>query len=234
MRVPLVNIIIATYNAGEYLDACLTCILSQHVPELRIIIIDGGSTDNTLNVIHKHEASIYHWQSEPDQGVYDAMNKGIKFVSSGWVLFLGADDLLENGFKAMVSELKEPNGIYYGMVDVGGVIYKGPYSDYRLSKLNICHQAIFYPAHIFAGKYQYNLAYPLWADWLLNIECWKDPELKFIYKPHLVSKFGMHGISSHQPDQAFERDRKKIIIKHLGLFTWLRYSFRAFKKKLLN
>lgn len=234
MRVPLVNIIIATYNAGAYLDACLTCILSQRIPELRIIIIDGGSTDNTLNVIHKHESSIYHWQSEPDHGVYDAMNKGIKFVSSGWVLFLGADDLLENGFKAMVSELKEPNGIYYGMVDVGGVIYKGPYSDYRLSKLNICHQAIFYPAHIFAGKYQYNLEYPLWADWLLNIECWKDPELKFIYKPHLVSKFGMHGISSHQPDLAFERDRKKIIIKHLGLFIWLRYSLRAFKKKLLK
>ena len=234
MRDGAVNIVIPTFNAGAYLDACLTSILSQHVPELRIIIIDGGSTDNTLDIIHKHKASVHFWLSEPDRGIYDAMNKGIKFVSGGWVLFLGADDLLEAGFKAMVSELKEPNGIYYGMVNVGGVIYKGPYSDYRLSKLNICHQAIFYPAHIFAGRYKYNLEYPLWADWLLNIECWHDPELKFIYRPHLVSIFGMHGISSNYTDKAFERDRKKIIIKHFGILIWLRYSFKAFKKKLFK
>lgn len=232
MKNAMISVIIATYNAEKYLDACLSRIEALEIPQLQVIIIDGGSTDNTLNIIKDHTASIHHWQSEPDQGIYDAMNKGIKLVHSGWVLFLGADDLLEDGFKYMIPELEDPNAIYYGMVDVDGIIYKGPYTNYRLSKLNICHQAIFYPAQVFTKGHQFNLKYPLWADWLLNIQCWKDPDFRFVYKPYLISTFGIYGASSKQTDTAFEKDRTKIIIKYFGILTWLRYSFRSLKKRI--
>lgn len=234
MKKALISIIIVTYNAEKHLDPCLIRIREQQISDLQVIIIDGGSTDGTLGIIDNHASLIDYWKSEPDKGIYDAMNKGVKIVNSGWILFLGADDLLEDGFKSMVSELKDPKGIYYGMVDVNGLIYKGPYSSYRLSKLNICHQSIFYPVSVFSEKHKYNLDYPIWADWYLNIECWNDPDFKFIYKPYLISKFGTQGLSSTQMDHAFERERKKIIFKYLGFHIWFRYNLRTFKRKIFR
>jgi glycosyltransferase involved in cell wall biosynthesis len=233
MTNPEVSIIIPTYNAEKHLNACLKRIEEQDLKGIRVIVIDGGSTDRTIEIIKSHQAIISHWQSEPDLGIYDAMNKGTKFVYSGWILFLGADDLLEIGFKSMVAELKDPQGIYYGMVDVNNVIYKDPYSNYRLAKLNICHQAIFYPMRAFS-KHQYNLKYKLWADWFLNIECWKDSDFKFIYKPYLISKFGTTGVSSTTTDKAFEADRRRILMRYFGIMTWLRYAFKEFKADYLK
>jgi glycosyltransferase involved in cell wall biosynthesis len=230
---PEVSIIIPTYNAEKHLNACLERIKQQNVQGIQVIIIDGGSTDSTTEIIKSHQPLIDYWQSEPDNGIYDAMNKGLKFVRGRWILFLGADDLLESGFKDMLKELKDPYGIYYGMVNVDNVIYKGPYSKYRLAKLNICHQAVFYPVGVFT-KHSYNLGYPLWADWLLNIECWNDPDFRFIYRPHLISVFGTTGVSSNATDLAFELDRRKIVVKHLGILTWLRYSFKVFKRRSFN
>jgi glycosyltransferase involved in cell wall biosynthesis len=228
-----VSIIIATYNAEKHLNTCLETIKEQGIDGLRVVIIDGGSTDGTIDIIKEQEALIYRWKSEPDLGIYDAMNKGLQYVDDGWVLFLGADDLLESGFKQMIVDLKDPNGIYYGMVNVGNVIYKDPYSNYRLAKLNICHQAIFYPASVFK-KYNYSLKYKLWADWFLNMECWKDPDFRFIYRPYLISKFGTEGVSSNTTDLAFEKDRRKILLKYFGIFTWLRYCFKSFKRNVLK
>jgi glycosyltransferase involved in cell wall biosynthesis len=233
MTNPEVSIIIPTYNAEKHLNACLKRIEEQDLKGIRVIVIDGGSTDRTIEIIKSHQAIISYWQSEPDLGIYDAMNKGTKFVYSGWILFLGADDLLEIGFKSMVAELKDPQGIYYGMVDVNNVIYKDPYSNYRLAKLNICHQAIFYPMRAFS-KHQYNLKYKLWADWFLNIECWKDSDFKFIYKPYLISKFGTTGVSSTTTDKAFEADRRRILMRYFGIMTWLRYAFKEFKADYLK
>jgi len=228
MIIPQISIIIATYNAEAHLDRCLENIKKQDIKGLRIIIIDGGSTDETIDILKKHDKLIYHWTTEPDNGIYDAMNKGLTYVDSGWVLFLGADDQLESGFKLIVDELKDPNAIYYGMVDVDNVIYKDPYSAYRLAKLNICHQAILYPISVFK-KYKYDLKYKIWADWLLNMECWKDATFKFVYKPYLISKFGTEGISSKTQDEVFLSEKEKLILKYFGVLVWLRYTFRQLK-----
>lgn len=230
---PLVSIVIVTYNAERHLKACMESIKQQNYELLQLIVIDGGSTDSTQNIIQAYENIVDVWHSESDKGIYDAMNKAIPYVKGQWILFLGADDLLEPGFADMLNELKDPWGIYYGMVDVNGIIYKDPYSGYRLAKLNICHQAIFYSSAVFK-KYRYNLKYPIWADWLLNMECWIDPEFKFIYKAHLISKFGTEGLSSTVTDTAFEKDRNSIIQKYFGTMTWLRLLFRELKSKLFH
>ena len=231
MSKPLLSIIIATYNAEKHLSSCLESIRKQNTEQIQLIIIDGASKDQTLKIIRENDSMIDFFLSEPDAGVYDAMNKGIKYSKGDWVLFLGADDLLQQGFNNMLRELKSPNTIYYGMVDVGGTIYKDAYSDYRLSKMNICHQTILYPITVF-NKYKYDLNFPVFADWALNIQCWTDAHFKFEYKPHLVSKFGIEGISSTITDVAFEHQRSSIIFKSFGLFTWLRFNFRMLKQKL--
>lgn len=231
MTTPQVSIIIVTYNAEKHLNSCLERIKEQEIAGLRIIIIDGGSTDATLDIIKSQEPFIYYWKSEPDQGIYDAMNKGLKYVEDGWVLFLGADDVLESGFRTLLPELKDPQTIYYGMVDVDNVIYKGPYSKYRLAKMNICHQAILYPVSVFR-KYKYNLQYAIWADWLLNMQCWKDPDFTLSYRPFLIAKFGTEGISSTTKDLLFKKNRTKILLKYLGFLTLLRYQLRVLKQTI--
>jgi len=230
MNQPLLSIVIVTFNAGKHLRSCFENIIAQERNDIQLIIIDGKSTDDTLQIINEYKEEIDFWISEKDKGIYDAMNKSIKYIKGKWVFFMGADDLLEAGFKDMLSELVNPRAIYYGIVNVNNVLYKDPYSAYRLSKLNICHQAIFYPSSVFR-RYQYDLKYPLWADWFLNIQCWADKNFKFIYKPHLISKFGLLGASSISDDIAFKQNHKHIILKYLGVVAWLGYSIRELKKK---
>lgn len=92
-RHTLISIITATYNAGEVLEDSIKSVLSQNYSNIEYIIIDGGSTDNTLNIINKYKESISYWISEPDCGIYDAWNKGIRLAKGDWIAFLGADDI---------------------------------------------------------------------------------------------------------------------------------------------
>jgi glycosyltransferase involved in cell wall biosynthesis len=231
MREPTISVIIVSYNAAKHLRSCLERIRQQHCDDLQLIIIDGGSKDGTTDIIVEYGDLVDYWISEPDKGIYDAMNKGIDHIKGKWVLFLGADDLLEDGFKSMIAELTIPSAIYYGMVNVNKVIYKDEYSAYRLAKLNICHQAIFYPSSVFR-KYRYNLKYPVWADWFLNIQCWNDSSFPFVYKGHLIATFGLDGISSTIPDLQFQKDRRKIVLQYLGLPVLIRLVFRDLKLML--
>jgi len=90
----LISIIIATYNAEKVLQRCLQSIITQKKTDYELIIIDGGSKDKTLDIIKKNESHISSWISEPDNGIYDAWNKGIAKASGNWIMFLGADDQL--------------------------------------------------------------------------------------------------------------------------------------------
>lgn len=89
---PTVSIIIATWNAAGTLERCLTSCVEQDYPFKELIIIDGGSTDGTTAVIQDFASHIKFWVSEPDNGIYHAWNKALKFASAEWICFLGADD----------------------------------------------------------------------------------------------------------------------------------------------
>lgn len=89
-----ISIIIATYNAGKTLERCLKSIIPQKTEETEILVIDGGSKDNTLSIIEECKNYISYTISEPDNGVYDAWNKGIDAAKGDWIMFIGADDIL--------------------------------------------------------------------------------------------------------------------------------------------
>ncbi|MBP9970812.1 MAG: glycosyltransferase, partial [Paludibacteraceae bacterium] len=98
-----ISIIIATYNASKTLNRCLDSIVSQKNSEVELIIIDGGSTDETLSVINSYSSDIDYVLSEKDNGLYDAWNKGIKAAKGDWIMFLGADDqLLSNALEKYI------------------------------------------------------------------------------------------------------------------------------------
>lgn len=89
---PQISIIIATFNAEKTLRRCLNSIQSQTSSDFELVIVDGGSSDDTVSILKEHNKLINYWISEPDKGIYDAWNKGIALAKGKWVWFLGADD----------------------------------------------------------------------------------------------------------------------------------------------
>ena len=91
---PLLSIVIVNYNYGRFLEAAIQSVLHQKVPEIELIIVDGGSSDNSVEIIKKHEGNIAWWVSEPDRGQSDAFNKGFAHARGKYLTWLNADDML--------------------------------------------------------------------------------------------------------------------------------------------
>lgn len=89
---PLVTIITAVFNGEKLLEQVIRSVFAQTYDNVEYIIIDGGSSDDTLDIIRTYEDAIDYWVSEPDAGIYDAWNKGLRLASGDWIAFLGSDD----------------------------------------------------------------------------------------------------------------------------------------------
>jgi glycosyltransferase involved in cell wall biosynthesis len=91
-ELPLVTVITAVYNGQPYVAGCLESVLRQDYPNIEHIVMDGGSSDGTVNVLRQYDERIALWKSEPDRGLYDAWNKALLEARGEWICFLGADD----------------------------------------------------------------------------------------------------------------------------------------------
>lgn len=227
---PKISVVIVTYNAATTLQACLNSIYDQQYPALEIVVIDGKSTDGTVKILEDNNDRIAYWKSEKDQGIYDAMNKGLKHITGDWVYFLGADDVLFADFTKLAYELQDDTVIYYGRVlTLGGPTI--PVNEYGFAKYGLCHQAMIYPKTVF-DKYRFNNRYPISADYALNMELYNCGNFRFEFKDYLVANFNQTGISSTSIDSAFEADRSALVRKYFGFKLWLRFLFWRFKRNL--
>ena len=105
-QLPKISIITPSYNQGTYLEETIRSVLLQNYPNLEYIIIDGGSTDDTVKVIKKYERWIAYWESTPDKGQSHAINKGVQKASGDWIAWLNSDDIyLENALTTIVSTI---------------------------------------------------------------------------------------------------------------------------------
>jgi len=222
----LVSVICVTRNAAATLPALLTSVSEQKNNDVEFIVIDGASTDGTVDILGEHEHLIDFWISRPDDGIYHAMNDALKYVKGRWVLFLGADDLLLEGFSQMLELLRDPQTIYYGNLLFYGKEFFKIYDDYYLTKLNFCQQAVFYPVTVFT-KYRFDLKYRVYADYHLNLRCWHDPEFSFTHADHMIAYFSDGGFSSFEKDLVFERDRDSLFKQYLKRSSYYRYLNRT-------
>ena len=119
---PKFSIITVTYNAAKVLEDTIQSIVTQTYKNLEYIIVDGGSTDETLDIIHKYQEHITTVISEPDQGLYDAMNKGIKLATGDYLCFLNAGDGLheDDTLLQMVHSINGTAlpGVLYGETEI--------------------------------------------------------------------------------------------------------------------
>ena len=230
-ELPLVSIIIVTYNAGKYLRDCLSSVFNQSFKNIEILIIDGYSTDNTLQILKEYDQFITYWLSEPDSGVYDAMNKGVKKAVGDWLIFLGADDRLLDGFSLLAQELKDSKTIYYGYCLINNKQSNKNLSEYWVAKRNVCHQAVFYPKKVFT-KYSYNLYFEIYADHALNIQCWGDATFKKKYYSYPVANYSLLGLSNQTVDLVFLKEQLHWIKKYSSRWVYFRFLLREWKKKI--
>ena len=204
---PTVSIIIPTFNSGPTIEDCLKSIVQQTYPHKNVVVIDGQSTDNTLSILENYR-QIYpyiEYVSEKDNGIYDAMNKGIDKATGDYLLFLGSDDSLysKNVLEAIFSDAEnEEYDFIYGNVFLkhSKQLYSGPSSFEKLvgDQISICHQAIFYKRELFYSIGRYNLKYFVHADYDLNVLCFKSDEVRKKYVDLIITLYNEHGISSQQ------------------------------------
>lgn len=232
---PLFSIITPSYNAGAKLGASFASVMGQTRGLFDYWVIDGASSDATRDWLGSRSDPGFHWISEKDSGVYDAMNKGIGLSQGRFLLFLGAGDLLLPGcLQQMANFIQEkpsahPRFIYGDVRDLhtGGPFTAGRYSKIRICHENICHQGIFYERGIFDMLGRYELRYPVMADWTFNLRCFGNQRIRKLHFPQEIAVFEGGGLCSHVPDRPFAQDRLRLIEERMGYYYALRYRVEA-------
>ncbi|WP_411882765.1 glycosyltransferase family 2 protein [Polaromonas sp. YR568] len=117
---PKVSVVTVVFNGEMHLETTILSVLDQDYPHLEYIVIDGGSTDGTLDIVRKYTQRISCWRSEKDQGIYDAMNKGLRLATGAWINFMNAGDAFHSA-DTLTRVFSVPTGgntVIYGGVEI--------------------------------------------------------------------------------------------------------------------
>jgi GT2 family glycosyltransferase len=198
----LVSVITVVKNGAGHLAECMGSVLGQDWPDLEYIVIDGGSTDATLDIIRQHEDRLDYWLSEPDEGIFDAMNKGLALATGQLIGFLNADDRYEPGAVRAAAEAMQHHAapaVYYGdhffFQDDMGERYEMFASLQFWRGMTICHQAMFVHREVFRQLGGFALTYSLAADYDFVLRCFRAG-VPFVHLHCFVASFRDAGASS--------------------------------------
>lgn len=243
-----ISIITVVLDGVRTIERTIKSVLAQTYPNIEYIIIDGGSTDGTTSIIEKYSARIDYWISESDNGLYDAMNKGIAIASGELIGIVNSDDWLENNAVKIIFEAYKNNpecDIFYGNLrwHYNG-IQKIKYP-LKLTKFNffwrripIFHPATFVHRNMYS-KYNYSEKYKIASDLHLFWRAFLDGS-RFQYIPNIISNQQAGGLSSNEKILMKERILLRKEFTNVGikiqLFIILTYifSYRKWIKRLLK
>lgn len=224
------SVVLAAYNCGRKVETTIDSVLSQNKKLFELIVVDGASTDETLECVKKYEGDL-KLISERDDGVYDAFNKGIESATGEYLYFIGAGDRLREGVLEKVSENLAADApvLIYGdaFVVKEQIDYGGRFDESRLVTQNLCHQSVFYHRDIFKLTGKYDLRYRIFSDWALNLKCFGDRRIEKRHVQCVIVDFEGGGLSSTDGDAEFRKDFPRLIRKNLSVRAYLAYKYPA-------
>lgn len=196
----MISIITVVLNGASTIENTIQSVINQNYSQYEYIIIDGVSTDGTMSIIEKYRDKIDIVVSEPDKGVYDAMNKGIMKAKGDWIYFLGCDDVLSNPFvlnNIFQNSKHENYDVIYGNVlfKQSNKIYDGEFDAEKMSNRSICHQAIFYRKHLFQMYGYFDITYKAAADYIFNIYLYCSNPSRWKFINEVIAIYNEEGIS---------------------------------------
>ncbi len=195
-----ISIITVTYNAERFLEETITSVLSQDYSECEYLIIDGGSTDGTLDIIRKYEASLSCWISEPDNGMYDAMNKGISRTTGDIIGIINADDYYFPGALPKVAEAFANHNldeyIFWGDVEYERLGRVRGFRQKNLARGAFApHPSMFCPKRIYERIGGYDTSFRLLGDYDFMYRAVNQHNIKPLYVPELIAFFRGGGLA---------------------------------------
>lgn len=227
MDFPKVSIITVVYNAADALSKTIESVAALNYPHVEYIIVDGASNDGTRGVIEKNYLRVTEWVSEPDNGIYDAMNKGLAMATGDYVWFLNAGDTVYDPYilQAIFTGKEQYADLYYGETvvvspcgDVLGLRRKKPSRNLRSASfklgMTVCHQSILVRRAV-CPKYDLSYRYSADFDWVIAVlECGVS-----VYNTRrIISVFEVGGATTKNHFTSL-RERWAIMRKHYGLFN---------------
>ena len=213
-----ISIITATYNAAKTLESAIQSVINQTYAHIEYIIVDGGSNDETLSIIDKYRPFIHQFISEPDKGIYDALNKGIEMASGDIIGVLHADDLLDDDTTIeTISQVFNNNNMdaiygdleYVQFQDPNKVVRYWKSKDFKPSLLKTGwmppHPTLFIRKNIFDEIGCYRLDFKISADYDFILRFFSNSKFVATYIPMVITRMRVGGTSN--------KNLKNIVIK---------------------
>lgn len=234
---PLFSIITVCLNEGGTIEQTCESIVSQTCENYEWIVIDGASTDASLAVLDQYRHRITHLKSEPDEGIFDAMNKGVAMAKGDYLVFMnGGDQFASEEVLQWVAEMKGPNLIYG---DAHHDSLEGPLATYPdelpkgyFLKNTLPHQATYYHRSLFEKYGLYDTSYRIAGDYDLHVRLHEVVGIDHRHIPKPLAIYRLAGISS---DPHYRKLRK--LENHrvrMRYFTSYRWSPKAWRQSIRN
>jgi glycosyltransferase involved in cell wall biosynthesis len=221
---PIISVITVVYNSEKLLERTILSVLNQSYTNIEYVIIDGASTDTTVDIIKKYSESLAFWISEPDKGIYDAMNKGINHIRGEWIIFMNSGDIF---YSDQVVEhifdqyyIPENKIIIYGdtILDYGNYkkMKRASYPSKLWKRMIFSHQSSLIRTDIMK-QYYFDISYRIAADYNLFISLWNDFGDDIFYKIDItISCYdAKEGISNKMRIHSVKERQKVLKLKKL-------------------
>ena len=231
MKLPVISIITVVFNAHSTLEATIKSVLKQDEDLFEYWIIDGGSTDGSLDIIRQYENQLAGWCSEPDKGIYDAMNKGVDRANGQWLYFLGGDDTLRTDIlRQIYPYLDSKYSMIYGdILFDNGYLFRSFLGPRTVLQNTIHHQSVFYNSLLFAD-FRYDPTLTIVSEYDIHLRLYIRKESTY-YIPIVIADCATGGASSQLLRSLSETNRvrsrhvkNKWKNKFLSMFLGLYYA----------
>lgn len=203
---PLYSIIIPTFNSEGTIHECLASLMTQTFTSFEILIMDGVSSDHTIDIAKSFDDNRIRINSEKDIGIYDAMNKGIDMAKGEWLYFLGGDDILydSNVLNEIKLNLSDCDVVYGNVISTRfNGVYDGEFDDSKIRSKNICHQSIFFKRSVFKKTGLFDLRFKSHADWDHNMKWFLSENIRKKFLNIIIANYADGGFSSITGDKPF-------------------------------